>query len=173
MISFTFNLYINYCGVRSTTPNALRTSNRMMGKKIARMPMMATGSLKADLPAFSRSDTQYSSGSFSRVSFGRSSPESPRALVLVDRAEANLAGRASWLCASEEEDTGRDCATGRAIDSVRIVTVVWIYGDMMCAMDVVLSRWRTDELRTRNTKFSFVETRGAAEGCPHARRVDS
>ena len=64
-------LYVrqNYCGVRSTTPNALRISNRMMGKRMARIPMMATGSLKADLPAFSRSDTQYSSGSFSRRVF--------------------------------------------------------------------------------------------------------
>ncbi len=84
--------------------------------------MMARGSLKADLPAFSRSDTQYSSGSLSRVSFGRSSPESPRALVLMDWTEANLAER-GCLCASEE-DTARDCATGRAIDNTSIAMFV-------------------------------------------------
>ena len=80
--------------------------------------MMATGSLKADLPAFSRSDTQYSSGSFSRVSFGRSSPESPRALVLT---EANLAER-GCLCASE--DAARDRAAGPVIDSASIAMLI-------------------------------------------------
>ncbi len=80
--------------------------------------MIASGSLKVDLPAFSRSDTQYSSGSFSRVNLGRSSPESPSALLR--RTDERVVLR------------GMEHLTRLAVDvSVRIAILIRRYGGMI------------------------------------------